>query len=192
MKKILLTFTAAIALMAVSLNASAAEYVIDKKGAHAFINFKIKHLGYSWLTGRFDDFSGNFSYDEKDASASKVNVDIVMNSFNSNHQKRDDHIRSADFLDVAKFPSAKFVSTKIVDKGNNKLEVVGDLTLHGVTKSITIDAEKIGEGDDPWGGYRAGFSGTTTLLLTDYNIPDRLGPASRSLILELHIEGIKQ
>ena len=192
MKKILLTFTAAIALMAVSLNASAAEYVIDKKGAHAFINFKIKHLGYSWLTGRFDDFSGNFSYDEKDASASKVNVDIVMNSFNSNHQKRDDHIRSADFLDVAKFPSAKFVSTKIVDKGNNKLEVVGDLTLHGVTKSITIDAEKIGEGDDPWGGYRAGFSGTTTLLLTDYNIPDRLGPASRNLILELHIEGIKQ
>ncbi len=112
-----------------------------------------------------------------------------MSSFNSNHQKRDDHIRSADFLDAAKYQMAKFVSTKIVAKGENKIEVTGDLTLHGVTKSITFPAEKIGEGKDPWGGYRAGFSGTTSLQLKDFNISQQVGPV---VFLELHIEGIRK
>ncbi|MGH1539568.1 MAG: YceI family protein [Arenicella sp.] len=188
MKKTLLTLAATVTLSVISLNAAAADYMIDKKGAHAFINFKIKHLGYSWLTGRFNDFSGTFSYDDKDTNASKIEVDIVMNSIDSNHQKRDDHLRSADFLDVEKYKDAKFVSTKIVDKGDNNIDVIGDLTLHGVTKSVTIDAEKIGEGKDPWGGYRAGFSGTTTLKLADFNISEKVGP---EVMLELHIEGIR-
>ena len=117
--------SAAITFSSLSLNAFAAEYEIDKKGAHAFINFKIKHLGYSWLTGRFDDFSGSFSYDAKDISASKVAVDINVASINSNHQKRDDHLRSDDFLNVGKYQTAKFVSTKIIDKGDNKINVTG-------------------------------------------------------------------
>lgn len=189
MKKILLMVTTAIAFSVFSFNALAAEYEIDKKGAHAFINFKIKHLGYSWLTGRFDDFSGTFNYDGKDVSASKVVVDINVASINSNHKKRDDHLRNEDFLHVEKYQAAKFVSTKIVDKGNNELEVTGDLTLHGVTKSIVIAAEKIGEGDDPWGGYRAGFSGTVTLQLKDFNISEKVGT---EVALELHIEGIRK
>jgi len=115
MKKILLMVTTAIAFSVFSFNALAAEYEIDKKGAHAFINFKIKHLGYSWLTGRFDDFSGTFNYDGKDVSASKVVVDINVASINSNHKKRDDHLRNEDFLHVEKYQAAKFVSTKIVD-----------------------------------------------------------------------------
>ena len=189
MKKIILAVSTAVALIAASFSAVAAEYEIDKKGAHAFINFKIKHLGYSWLTGRFDDFSGTFTWDEKKPEASQVSVDIVMSSFNSNHQKRDDHIRSADFLGVEKYQMAKFVSTKIVDKGDNKIEVTGDLTLHGVTKSISFPAEKIGEGKDPWGGYRAGFSGSTSLQLKDFNISEKVGSV---VFLELHIEGIKK
>ncbi len=189
MKKIILAVSTAVAFSSLSLSAHAAEYEIDKKGAHAFINFKIKHLGYSWLTGRFDDFSGNFSYDEKDVSASKVTVDINVASINSNHEKRDNHLRSDDFLDVAKYKTAKFVSSKIMDKGNNKIEVTGDLTLHGVTKSITFNAEKIGEGKDPWGGYRAGFSGSTTLQLKDFNISEKVG---KEVALELHIEGIRK
>ena len=189
MKKIILAVSTAMAFSSLSFNALAAEYEIDKKGAHAFINFKIKHLGYSWLTGRFDDFSGTFTYDEKDVSASKVSVDINVASINSNHQKRDDHLRSDDFLDTAKFQAAKFVSTKITDKGDNKIEVTGDLTLHGVTKSISFAAEKIGEGDDPWGGYRAGFSGSTTLQLKDFNISEKVG---KEVALDLHIEGIRK
>jgi len=98
----------------------AADYVIDYKGAHASINFKVKHLGYSWLTGRFDKFSGTFSYDDKNVSASIIEVNIDTTSVNSNHAERDKHIKSVDFLEVNKFGNAKFVSSSVTDKGNGK------------------------------------------------------------------------
>lgn len=189
MKKVL-AFIALTGLFAPLANA--ADYAIDVKGAHAFINFKIKHLGYSWLTGRFNEFDGSFSYDESAPNKSSVNVTINTASFDSNHAERDKHIRSDDFLNVEKFPTAKFESTSITDKGNNNLEVKGKLTLHGVTKDIAINAEKIGEGKDPWGGYRSGFAGTTTIKLGDFGIQESLGPASAHVELDLHIEGIKK
>ena len=172
--------------------ANAADYVIDDKGAHAFINFKIKHLGYSWLTGRFNEFSGKFSYDAASPNDASIVVNINPASIDSNHAERDKHLRSGDFLNVDKFSSAKFESTNIKDLGDGKLKVTGNLSLHGVTKSIVIDAHKIGEGKDPWGGYRAGFSGTTSIALADYGITYNLGPASTHVDLELHVEGIKQ
>ncbi len=171
---------------------NAADYVIDNKGAHASINFKVQHLGYSWLTGRFDRFSGHFSYDAANVSASKITVNIDTSSVNSNHSERDKHLKSDDFLDVSAFSNAKFVSDTVTDKGDGKLAIAGTLTLHGVSKKIVIDAEKIGEGKDPWGGYRVGFSGTTTIALTDYAIKMNLGPASNNVELELHIEGKKK
>ncbi len=170
---------------------NSADYVIDNKGAHASINFKIKHLGYSWLTGRFDKFDGKFSYDPANVSASKIEVNIDTSSVNSNHAERDKHLKSDDFLDVSAFANAKFVSKSVTKKASDKLEVKGVLTLHGVSKTITINAETIGEGKDPWGGYRAGFSGTTTIALTDFAIKMNLGPASTHVQLELHIEGVK-
>ncbi len=172
--------------------AQAADYKIDVKGAHAFINFKVSHLGYSWLTGRFNTFDGKFTYDPASPNSAKISLDIDPASVDSNHAERDKHIRSKDFLDVTKFPKAKFVSTSIKDKGNNKLEVKGNLTMHGVTKSITIDANKVGEGDDPWGGYRAGFAGTTKIKMGDFGIKEILGPQSAMIEFELHVEGIKQ
>jgi len=172
--------------------ANAADYAIDYEGAHASVNFKIKHLGYSWLTGRFDKFSGNFSYDPTDVSSSKIEVLVDTTSFNSNHAERDKHVRSDDFLDVEKFASAKFISSSITDLGNGKLEIKGMLTLHGVEKKIIIDAVKIGEGKDPWGGYRVGFSGTTRIGLTDFDIPAKLGPASTHVELEFHLEGVRK
>jgi|TARA_B110000879_G_C11072740_1_gene471401 polyisoprenoid-binding protein YceI len=172
--------------------ASAANYVVDHKGAHASINFKIKHLGYSWLTGRFDNFSGEFSYDAKNMSASKISMKIDTASVNSNHGERDKHLRSDDFLDITKFAEATFVSSSITDKGNDKLEVKGLFSFHGVSKEITIDAMKIGEGKDRWGGYRAGFSGTTKIALKDFAITKNLGPDSSHVELEFHLEGIRQ
>lgn len=182
----------AAAALLMSFNASAADYVIDTQGGHASINFKIPHLGYSMLLGRFNDFSGNFSYDEANVNASKIEVVINTTSLDSNHAERDKHLKSSDFIEAGKFGSAKFMSTSISETDDGKLEVTGDLTLHGVTKVITIDAVKIGEGDDPWGGYRAGFSGTTVLRLGDFNIPERLGPASTEVVMDLHVEGIRQ
>lgn len=176
-----------------SLPALADTYVIDTKGAHASINFAIKHLGYSVLTGRFDTFSGEFTYDPAKPEASTVNVSIDTGSVNSNHAERDKHLRGDDFLNVEKFPKATFVSKKIVlDDDKDEFDIVGDLTLNGVTKSITIEVEKIGEGKDPWGGYRAGFSGETTITLKDFNVKMDLGPASQTVQLELEVEGIKK
>jgi polyisoprenoid-binding protein YceI len=177
---------------AVSAPAFAADYVIDTQGAHAAVQFRIKHLGYSWLIGGFNEFGGSFSYDEKNPAAAKVAVDIKAASIDSNHAERDKHLRSKDFLDVAKYPDARFVSTAFEQQGNGKAKLKGDLTLHGVTKPIVIDVEHIGAGADPWGGYRRGFAGTTTLTLKDFGIDYDLGPASRQVELSLSVEGIRQ
>lgn len=172
--------------------APAADYVIDTKGAHASINFRIQHLGFSWLTGRFDRFTGTYSYDEAAPEASKVSVEIETASVNSNHAERDKHLRNADFLDVGKFPKATFVSKKVEPTGDGKAKITGDLTLRGVTKEITIDAAFVGGGADPWGGTRTGFTGTTKLALADFGITFDLGPASKEVELSLEVEGLKQ
>ena len=194
MKK-MITKLAIISLMAGTMlipAVNAADYIIDTKDAHASINFKIKHLGYSWLTGRFDKFSGKFSYDPKNISASKVDVNIDTSSLNSNHAERDKHLKSDDFLDVSAFSNANFTSTSVTKKADGQLAIRGLLTLHGVSKAITIHAQSTGEGNDPWGGYRVGFSGTTAIALKDFDMKRNLGPSSTHVLLELHNEAIKQ
>lgn len=178
-----------------SLPVQASEhYVIDTSKHHAFITFKIKHLGYSWLLGRFDDFSGSFDYDEANPSANKVDISIDMNSIDTNHAERDKHLRSDDFFDVEKYPNATFTTTSFTADGDGKATLKGTLTLHGVKKDITIDVDQIGTGPDPWGGYRRGFEGTTTLHLSDYDMKKAkiLGPAAENVELYLSIEGIRQ
>ncbi len=170
--------------------ATAADYVIDSKGMHASVNFRIKHLGYSWLTGRFDKFTGTYSFDEANPAASKISVEIDTASVNSNHAARDKHLRSGDFLDVSKFPTAKFVSTSMEVTDKSAI-VHGKLTLHGVTKDITIKSDYVGGGKDPWGGFRTGFSGSTKIALADFGIKFNLGPASKEVELQLEIEGVR-
>ena len=191
MKKTVLS-TLLLALSVLAVPAQAADYDIDTKGAHAFIQFKINHLGFSWLIGRFNKFDGQFSYDPKNPQASTITVNIDPASIDSNHAERDKHLRSKDFLDVSKFPTAKFVSTSYKAKGKDKAIVKGKLTLHGVTRTISINVKHVGEGKDPWGGYRAGFEGSTTLTLKDFGIDYNLGPASRTVEMFLSIEGIRR
>lgn len=180
-----------VALLALPGAASAADYTIDAKGQHATIGFRIKHLGFSWLTGRFDRFTGTVSYDDKAPEASKVAVEIETASVNSNHAERDKHLRSGDFLDVEKAPKATFVSKSVTPAGDGKAKIVGDFTLRGVTKEVTIDASYVGGGADPWGGERVGFTGTTKIALADYGINFNLGPASKEVELVLDIEAVK-
>ncbi|MDH1339562.1 YceI family protein [Ectopseudomonas oleovorans] len=172
--------------------AMAADYAIDKQGQHAFVNFKISHLGYSWLYGTFKDFDGTFSYDAANPEASKVNVTLKTASVDTNHAERDKHLRSADFLNVSKHDTATFESTSVKSTGEGTADVTGNLTLNGVTKPVVIAAKFIGEGQDPWGGYRAGFEGTTTLKLKDFDIAMDLGPASETVELIISIEGIRK
>lgn len=189
MKHIIIAFS----LIALPLTGSqAADYVIDTKGAHAAINFKIPHLGFSWLTGRFNKFSGNFSYDPEAPEKSNISVTIATTSIDSNHAERDKHLRDKDFLYTGKFPQASFASTSYTKTGDGSGSLKGNLTLRGVTRPITIQVEAVGAGADPWGGYRQGFSGTTKLVLKDFGIDFNLGKASREVELELYIEGIRK
>ena len=165
------------------------EYVIDTRGAHAGIQFKFKHLGISWLVGRFNTFDGKFSYDESDIGKSKIAVNIDVTSLDSNHAERDKHLRSDDFLDVAKHPDASFVSTRVIDQGDGKAIVYGLFTLMGVSKEIAINANIVGKGEDPWGGYRAGFEGTTILKTEEFGLAL---PPTNEVELALYIEGIRQ
>lgn len=178
-------FIAALFFLAPVPSAEAADYTIDP--THSFVEFRIQHLGYSWLYGRFNDIKGSFSHDDAKAAKSSFSVEIGTASVDSNHAERDKHLRSSDFLDVAKFPKAVFKSRTF-----DGSKLVGALTLHGVTKEIVIDVKKVGEGKDPWGGYRAGFIGTTKLDRSDFGISYNLGPDGNVMDFDLSIEGIRK
>ncbi|MGI9462845.1 MAG: YceI family protein [Aestuariivirgaceae bacterium] len=169
--------------------ATAADFTVDAPGMHASINFRASHLGYSFVTGRFDKFTGAFNWDKAEPSASKIVIDIDATSVNTNHTKRDEHLRSADFFDVANHPTAKFESTSIEVTGGKTGVIKGNLTIRGVTKEVAINAEYIGEGDDPWGGYRAGFTGSTMIVPADFGMPN--GVAKAPLQLTLEVEGTR-
>lgn len=189
-KPLLRVVTLGLGLSLLSAPVLAEDYKLDT--GHSFIDFKIKHLGYSWLPGRFNKFSGQFSYDEKNPSQAKIMVDINPASIDSNHAERDKHLRGDDFLDVKKFPESKFVSTSYQENGDGTGVMKGDFTLKGVTRSIQLNVEKVGNGPDPWGGYRRGFVATTRIALKDFNINYNLGPASTHVDLVLNIEGIRK
>lgn len=183
---------AAVAMVPLS-QAQAAEYQIDTEGQHAFIQFKISHLGFSYILGSFEEFEGQFTYDPEDLDASSANIEVQVDSLTSNHAERDRHILSDDFLNASEFPTASFTSTGFESSGDNEGVLTGDLTLHGETQEIELPVTLMGEGDDPWGNYRAGFEGSTTLTLEDYGIDMSDFPESmHELELYVTFEGIRQ
>lgn len=182
----------ALPMMALSAPVQADRYIIDIEGQHAFIDWRISHLGFSWLHGRFNDFDGHFTYDPDDLAASEVYVEIDMASIDSNHVERDEHLRDADFFDVAQYPQAVFQSTGVEPLDNDRFTLIGDMTIKGITHEIEIDATKVGAGEDPWGSYRAGFFGTTEIKLKDFGIDYDLGPAATTATVILSVEGIRE
>lgn len=184
--------TAAVSSLLLAGNAMAADYQIDKEGQHAFVNFKVSHLGFSYIYGSFNDFNGSFSYDAAKPEAAKINVSINTNSVDTNHADRDKHLRSPDFLNTKKHGEAKFVSTSIKKTGDKTLDVTGDFTLNGVTKSIVINANVVGEGKDPWGGYRAGFEGSTSLSTKEFKIKMAQDMGIQSVDIFMSFEGVRK
>lgn len=169
--------------------AQAADYTIDS--GHSFVQFKISHIGVSWMIGTFEKVSGSFTFDsEAGPEGQSIAVEIDTASVDTNHAERDKHLRSSDFLDVGEFPTATFVSTGYEGDGESGV-MSGDLTLHGVTKAVAIDVKKVGEGKDPWGGYRAGFEGSVTITRKDFGMGYNLGPAAETMDLILFVEGIR-
>ena len=167
----------------------AADYKIDP--GHSFIAFRIQHLATSWMYGTFNDVSGSFTWDADNPEASSITVNIDPASVDTNHAERDKHIRSADMLDTGKHSEASFVSTGYSGDADSGV-LKGTLTVKGMSKPIELNVTRIGEGKDPWGGYRAGFHATYVLTRTDVGDNYNLGPASADMELQLSIEGIRQ
>ncbi|MDO3720444.1 YceI family protein [Marinobacter sp. chi1] len=193
MKKLLLASAVSMTMIgSVHADGHGGTYAFDDEGAHQFVTFKISHLGFSWLYGRFNEFDGQFVYDEENPENSSVSVTIDTSSVDSNHAERDKHLRSEDFLYVDDFPEASFQSTRVELGDDGEADIVGDLTLRGVTKEVTLDAKMLGHGEDPWGGYRMGFEAQTELALKDFGIPMDLGKASETVEIIISVEGIRQ
>ncbi|RCV91315.1 YceI family protein [Billgrantia montanilacus] len=173
--------------------AQADDYVIDTEGQHAFVQFKINHLGYSYILGKFEEFEGQFHYDPENLEASSFEMEVQVNSLNSNHAERDRHFLSDDFLSAGDYPTATFVSTGFEPTGDTEGVITGDLTLKGETREIEMPVTLVGEGEDPWGSYRAGFEGSTILTLADFGIDMSDFPEiMQELELYVTFEGVRQ
>ncbi len=168
MKKLLAA--AALSLLAVALPtvARAADtYNVDK--GHSEVSFKVKHL-LGKVPGRFNDFSGTIVFDPAKPETSSVEFAIKATSIDTANGDRDGHLRSADFFDVEKFPEITFKSTAVKVVAPNRFQVTGAFTMHGVTKTIILPVEYLGEAKDPWGNTKAGYAAETVINRKDYGI----------------------
>ena len=140
----------------------------DIDPVHSEVSFSVRHMMVSKVRGRFGSFTGQIVTGE-DVTGSSVSATIDATSIDTNNEQRDNHIRSADFFDVANHPTWSFASSAVrVDDG--ELRVDGELTIKGVTRPVTLSLEVEGFGPDPYGGTRAGFSATTTINRADFGV----------------------
>jgi polyisoprenoid-binding protein YceI len=146
-----------------------ATYTIDP--AHSVADFKVRHLMVSNVRGEFSGVSGTVEYDSANPANSKLEATVDATTIQTRDAQRDTHLKSADFLDVEKYPTIKFVSKKVVKTGDEEHKVTGDLTIHGVTKEVTLDVEGPGaEVKDPWGNVKLGASAKTKINRKDFGL----------------------
>jgi polyisoprenoid-binding protein YceI len=151
-----------------SATRTATTWTIDP--AHSVVELAVKHMMFSTVKGRFPKVAGTIVLDESDQTASSVVAEIEAASIDTGEPNRDAHLRSADFLDAETFPTISFRSTDVVPRGRDRVVVVGDLTIHGVTREVSLDVELLGSGVDPWGNQRAGFAATTVINRRDFGL----------------------
>jgi polyisoprenoid-binding protein YceI len=166
--------------------------------SHSAIAFSVRHMVVSKTRGRFTKWTGQLRFDADDPAASSVDVSIDPASLDTADAQRDAHLRSPDFFDVEKFPTASFRSTRVDTHGEDRYRVTGDLTIHGVSKSVVLDVTYEGSGKDPWGGERAGFVASTTIDRRQFGLEWNKALETGGLLvgekveLTLEIEAVKQ
>jgi len=187
-----LILTAALAAcLFTALPAVAADrYQVDP--VHTFVLFRVQHLGVSYAYGRFTEAAGTFTVDEANLAKSAVELTIRTDSIDTHDAKRDAHLQSPDFLNAKAFPVIRFVGKRFAREADGRLRITGDLTLHGATREVTLAMAHVGEGKDPWGGYRSGYEGRMTLKRTDYGMGFMVGPVGEEVELILSVEGVRQ
>jgi polyisoprenoid-binding protein YceI len=153
--------------MSTTTQSAVSTWTIDP--AHSVVELAVKHMMFSTVKGQFPNVAGTITLDESNLANSSVSAQIDAASITTGEANRDAHLRSGDFLDVENFPSITFESTGVVPRGNSFV-IVGNLTLHGVTQEVTLEAELAGKGTDPWGGQRAGFTASTSISRKDFGL----------------------
>ncbi|QRN99175.1 YceI family protein [Archangium violaceum] len=137
---------------------------------HSGIHFSIRHMVVAKVRGAFKAFSGTVQLDEQAPASSSVSVRIEVASIDTGVEQRDNHLRSPDFFDVAKFPAITFQSTKVEKASGNNLRVTGNLTIRDVTREVVLDVEQLGTGKDPWGQLRVAFEAKTSVDRRDFGL----------------------
>ncbi|MBT34279.1 MAG: hypothetical protein CMO01_31830 [Thalassobius sp.] len=159
-----------IALLFSGLVGAYAQTTWTSDPAHSSIEFNVTHMMISEVTGKFDGFEAVLKSDKADFSDAKIEFTAQTSTINTGIDKRDEHLKSADFFDVEKYPTISFKSTSFKKKGGNKYELKGDLTMHGVTKPVTLEAKFNGTIKDPYGNTKSGFKVTGELNRTDFGL----------------------
>ena len=164
-------------------------YVID--AAHTSVIFAIDHLGYSDLNGRFNEIEGEFDLNPK--GKSKLEIRIKTASIDSNHKKRDDHLRSPDFFNARQYPLITFTSTQVKynDKGE-PVSITGNLNLHGKTRPVTLDVTARRAAKDPWGNYRSGYAASVSLKRSDFGMNYMQGGIGDEVKLKIDMEALRK
>ena len=163
----LIPFLAIALLIAGGSPATAANWNVD--ASHTNIVFSVSHL-FTSVQGRFNDFEATVQFDPAAPDKTVVKGTIRATSINTDNEKRDKHLRGADFFDVEKYPTLEFESTGLKEWKGKKGKLAGNLTIHGVTKPVEFDVAFLGQGSDPWGNVRSGFRATLTINRKDYGL----------------------
>ena len=138
--------------------------------AHTHIEFAVRHLMIATVKGRFTDINGTVKSHDTDPAKGEVDIKIGVASIDTREPQRDAHLRSADFFDVERFPEITYKSRRIEGVEGDRFKLVGDLTIHGVTREVTLDVTSEGRAKDPWGGERAGYAATTRIKRSDFGL----------------------
>jgi polyisoprenoid-binding protein YceI len=181
---------AALCLLVLAAVVQAETYKVDP--VHSTIIFRVGHLNAGVVYGRFNDPVGTITIDSENPANSSLNVEVKTDNIDTHNQKRDDHLRSPDFFNNKEFPTISFKSTAFKSSGDNKYEVTGDLTLHGVTKPVTVTVDKLGTGKDPSGATRAGFESIFTIKRSDFGMNFMQGGVGDEVRLMIALEGVQQ
>jgi polyisoprenoid-binding protein YceI len=166
--------------------------------AHSDVHFSIRHMMISTVRGRFEEFGGTFEVNEADPTQSKIEMVIQAASINTKEPQRDNHLRSADFLDVEKYPTITFNSTRIEKIDDTHGRVFGDLTIKDITKEVVLDVEYAGQAKSPYGVISAGFEATTKINRKDWDLTWNVALETGGMLvgdelkIEIELELMKQ
>ena len=172
-----------------------ADWTIDT--AHSAINFSVRHMVFGKTRGRFNRWQGRLQLVPEKLTSSSVEVTIDASSIVTSDEQRDTHLRSADFLDAEKFPTLTFRSTRVDDLGGGNLRILGDLTVHGTTREVVLEAEYGGNTKDPWGNNRAGFGARTSIDRTDFGLKWNMALEAGGIVvgnkvdIEIEVEAVQ-